>query len=157
MRLARTVYHGNRYDDPFVGRTKEALEFRRFVKEHRMILNDSGRDGDEGVEYARNVLVFYGVGGVGKTALSQELEKWVNNERSNDVWGCIDESVDVTARIDLHRSQGNVDPVEMVLAIRRMLGGVKKKWVAGYLPRGGPQYIPGRKNFRTLLSVATKI
>lgn len=130
MRLARTVYHGNRYDDPFVGRTKEALEFRRFVKEHRMILNDSGRDGDEGVEYARNVLVFYGVGGVGKTALSQELEKWVNNERSNDVWGCIDESVDVTARIDLHRSQGNVDPVEMVLAIRRMLGGVKKKWVA---------------------------
>jgi putative ATP/GTP-binding protein len=130
VRLARTVYRGNRYDDPFVGRTKEALEFRRFVKEHRMILNDSGRDGDEGVEYARNVLVFYGVGGVGKTALSQELEKWANNERSSDVWGCIDESVDVTTRIDLHRSQGNVDPMEMVLAIRRMLGRVKKKWVA---------------------------
>ena len=127
--LARKTYHGNRYNNMFVGRKKEALDFRRAVEAHRAALDGSECDGG-GVECAKNVLVFHGMGGVGKTALSRELEQWARGEGDNSDWGCIEEAIDVATRIDLHRSQGNVDPLELVLAIRRMLGGVKKKWVA---------------------------
>ena len=129
MGLARTTYHGNRYNNMFVGRKKEALDFKCAVEAHRAALDGSECDGG-GVECAKNVLVFHGMGGVGKTALSRELEQWARGEGGNSDWGRIEEMIDVTTRIDLHRSQGNVDPVELVLAIRRMLGGVKKKWVA---------------------------
>ena len=129
MGLARTTYHGNRCNDMFVGRKKEALDFKCAVAQHRVALDGSECDGGN-VECAKNVLVFHGMGGSGKTALSRELEQWACGEGGNSDWGYIEEAVDITARIDLHRSQGNVDPLELVLVIRRMLGGVKKKWVA---------------------------
>lgn len=129
MGLARTTYRGNRYNDTFVGRKKEALDFKCAVAGHRAALD--GNECDDGnMECAKNVLVFHGMGGVGKTALSRKLEQWARGEGDNSDWGRIEETVDVTTRVDLHRSQGNVDPLELVLAIRRMLGGVKKKWVA---------------------------
>lgn len=129
MGLARTTYRRNRYDDMFVGRKKEALDFKLAVMEHKAALDGSECDG-RNVECAKNVLVFHGMGGVGKTALSRKLEQWARGRCDNSDWGCIEETVDVATRIDLHRSQGNVDPLELVLAIRRMLGGVKKKWAA---------------------------
>jgi len=128
--LARTAYHGNRYDDMFVGRKQEALYFKSAVMRHRAALDCGEHDGDENIERATNVVVFHGMGGAGKTTLSRELENWVNSKCNNRNWGYIEEDADVTTRIDLHRSQGNVDPLELVLAIRRMLGRVKKKWAA---------------------------
>lgn len=130
MGIARTTYYGKRYDNIFVGREREALYFKHALMKHKAALSCGEGVGDKNVECATNVIVFHGMGGVGKTTLSRELENWVNGKRGNSDWGCIEEGTDVTARIDLHRSQGNVDPLELVLAIRRMLGRVKKKWTA---------------------------
>ena len=63
MGLARTTYHGNRYNNMFVGRKKEALDFKCAVEAHRAALDGSECDGG-GVECAKNVLVFHGMGGV---------------------------------------------------------------------------------------------
>ena len=111
MGLARTTYHGNRYNDMFVGRKKEAFDFKCAVAGHRAALDGSECDGAD-VECAKNVLVFHGMGGIGKTALSRKLEQWARGKSDNSDWGRIEEEVDVTTRIDLHRSQGNVDPLE---------------------------------------------
>jgi hypothetical protein len=81
---------------------------------------------------AKNILVFYGLGGIGKTTLSERLQAWANGRLdADDMWGDKPATiVNSTCRIDLHRSQGRVDMVDTVVAIRRMFGKLNKRWPA---------------------------
>lgn len=79
-----------------------------------------------------NVLVYYGVGGIGKTTLSERLEKWCRGELPpTDAWGPAPRTgLSGTCRIDLHRERGHMDLLSGLIAIRRAFGGVKPKWPA---------------------------
>lgn len=81
---------------------------------------------------ARNLLVFYGVGGIGKTTLSERLEQWSNGDLApTDAWGALPSTkIEATCRIDLHRTQGRVDVVAALISLRRAFGKVKRRWLA---------------------------
>lgn len=89
-------------------------------------------DSTEVSDGARNVLMFYGVGGIGKSMLSERLEKWVELRLdAEDHWGAPPLTrVAATTRIDLFRSTGKLDIVQAVIAIRQAFSSVKKSWPA---------------------------
>lgn len=68
----------------------------------------------------RNVLSFYGVGGIGKTELSRRLEQWVSGELDEQgEWGAplrLDQEI-ITVRFDFHGSSA-VDAADRVLRLR---------------------------------------
>lgn len=79
----------------------------------------------------RNVLTYYGMGGIGKSALSERLETWVKRGVELGDWGPPpDARVDATARIDLHSSAGQIDILAVLLALRQELGRIQKRWPA---------------------------
>ncbi|MDZ5447215.1 tetratricopeptide repeat protein [Micromonospora sp. 4G57] len=73
----------------------------------------------------RNVVSFYGIGGIGKTMLSQRLEDWLRGELTGSTdWGdrpVFDQSVH-TARIDFHGSKV-VSAIDILLVLRAALAG----------------------------------
>jgi hypothetical protein len=113
--------------DLFADRIDESVVLTRTLAAHREYM-----DTDEDVSAAKNILVFYGVGGIGKTSLSERLEDWLNGELpSADEWGTRPAiAVAATCRIDLYRSQGRVDVVDAVMTIRRAFGKIRKRWTA---------------------------
>ncbi|GGN71352.1 ATP/GTP-binding protein [Actinoplanes lobatus] len=86
------------------------------VLEGRAVLERPARD---------NVLTYYGVGGIGKTELSQRLERWLHGEvPAGTGWPeppRLDHAVR-TARLDFHGSQ-TVDAIGAVLALRGAVAG----------------------------------
>ncbi|MCX4094696.1 aminoglycoside phosphotransferase family protein [Nocardia sp. alder85J] len=81
---------------------------------------------DDFVGPRRNVLVFYGVGGIGKTMLSKQLEAHLLAKEGRHpvvAWSAIPDQVGrlLPVRIDLAR-QGGVDFEDAVLAVRLVLG-----------------------------------
>ena len=119
--------------DTFTGRKREAKILSDCLEEHRATL-DGSPDVTVSLKVmaAHNILVFHGLGGVGKSSLSRRLQQWLNGETlSSSSWGpppC--PAVAATGRYDLFDSCGNVDPAEVVLAIRATLGAIKPKWPA---------------------------
>lgn len=117
----------------FTDRTSQSSAFAAALAAHRAYM-----DSDEDSPSARNLMVFYGVGGIGKTTLSERLEQWVGGKLSTtDLWGPPPATgVAATCRIDLHRSQGRVDMVSNLVSIRRAFGRVEvggkrvKRWPA---------------------------
>lgn len=111
--------------DLFTDRVPESEAFRDALSAHRHYI-----DSTEDIPAAKNVMVFYGVGGIGKTALSKRLQQWVTGELPpTDLWGPPPlTSVAATSRIDLHRSQGRIDLLSALITIRRAFGTVRKKW-----------------------------
>lgn len=88
-------------------------------------------DRDDEVGIARhNLLTFYGVGGIGKTALSERLEAWVNRGLPlDDGWGPPPATkVDATTRIDLHGSAGQMDIPAALLALRSGVAKLQRRW-----------------------------
>lgn len=66
-----------------------------------------------------NVLTFYGLGGMGKTRLSQRMEHWLQGELGDETeWGPRPIEKAATVRWDLDHGDGNLDLVAMVLALR---------------------------------------
>ena len=115
-----------RLGDLFTARKGESEIFRDSLAAFRRHLD---RDGDVGVA-RHNVLAFHGVGGVGKTRLSQQLEDWARGRLPIDSgWGYLQENqVAATARIDLHASQGQVDVSSMLLSVRAGVAPLKSRW-----------------------------
>jgi hypothetical protein len=113
--------------DLFTDRFSESRAFREALSAQRTYIDNEHYD-----DAARNILTFYGLGGIGKTTLSERLEDWVNGKlRETDVWGEPPATaVAATTRIDLQRSRGRFDLLEAVIAIRRMHGAVRKSWPA---------------------------
>lgn len=111
--------------DLFIDRELESDAFRRALAAHRNRLDDStttvGR---------HNILTFYGVGGIGKSALSERLEAWVCGQlRIVNGWGPKPQTpVNASVRIDLHESTGRFDAVDALAAIRTQLGKIQKRW-----------------------------
>ena len=69
----------------------------------------------------RNVLAFYGVGGIGKTTLSHQLvERLSGGDRGPDQWPAVDQELGriVPVRIDLSAQAGTTDLETILLALR---------------------------------------
>ncbi len=114
--------------DLFTDRVPESVAFAQSLRAQRTYLDTDS----QGEETARNVLVFHGVGGIGKTTLSRRLEEWASGALADPgEWGIPPLTrVAASARIDLHGAQGNFNPAAAVVALRRALGQVKPRWPA---------------------------
>lgn len=113
-------------DDLFTNRDNESRSFGVALADFRRLLD---KEGDAGTARC-NVLMFYGVGGVGKTALSTRLEAWVQGGLLlDDPWGPSPSSnVAATIRIDLHGSAGQVDLGAALVALRSGVSRIRRRW-----------------------------
>lgn len=113
--------------DLFTGRVSESETLATSLSAHRTHKTTFTEDSP-----ARNVLVFHGLGGIGKSTLSVRLEDWITGRLDDEGnWGNPPlPLVTATARIDLHASSGTVDPVFLVLVLRRALNALKPRWPA---------------------------
>ena len=110
----------------FTDRESESQAFTSTLARFRRLL-----DQDSDVETARhNVLTFYGLGGIGKTALSERLEAWVNHDLPLvNGWGPPPATkVAATARIDLPGSGGSMDMTAALVALRAGAAKVRDRW-----------------------------
>ncbi|MEV5648961.1 hypothetical protein AB0L57_11985 [Nocardia sp. NPDC052254] len=114
-----------RVADLFTDRVPESAVFTAALTAHRAYM-----DATEDMSAAENVLVYHGVGGIGKTTLSERLEAWSNGESpAVDRWGP-PMPVAATCRIDLHPTRGQVDMVAALVSLRRAFGKVEPRWPA---------------------------
>ena len=98
----------------------ESEALRRSLVVHRAAVDADAIDGKQ----MNNVLVFYGFGGVGKSALSVKLEEWVNGGVGCEHWGHSPTGFRVvTARWDLRDSRMLKNPVLFYLRLRHALAG----------------------------------
>ena len=114
--------------DLFTDRSSELAAFDAALTAHRDRIERPSLIGEPRI----NVLSFYGVGGVGKSALSKRLEDWsLGRLEPTDHWGdAPSRPPEAVARIDLHTSQGNFDVVAALIEIRTALADVKRSWPA---------------------------
>ncbi|GIJ43999.1 ATP/GTP-binding protein [Virgisporangium aliadipatigenens] len=110
----------------FTGRLAEARAFKAALAHFRSLVDS---DREVGVE-RRNIVGFHGLGGIGKSALSERLEAWVRRDLPlANGWGPPPPTkVDATVRIDLHSSAGRLDLTAVLLALRAGLAGVRTRW-----------------------------
>lgn len=112
--------------DRFTDRESQAEAFVNSLDALRASLEEAGELLPEEVP-RRNVLVFHGIGGMGKSALSQRLERWVlGTLPSDDHWGRRPILDDVrTVRLDLKSTSGAFSVGELLLDIRDAIGGAR--------------------------------
>lgn len=109
----------------FTNRTDEVAAFTRSLDRLRTALDEAEISPVvDRMQGRRNVLVYYGVGGIGKTTLSQELERRfladAQAEQRDDV---------VSVRIDLSED-GATDIEGLLLRLRAGLGTMGSRWQA---------------------------
>lgn len=116
--------------DLFTNRLTESSSFERSLSYHRQRILDGTATL---ANIARHhVLTFYGVGGIGKTRLSQRLEHWAVDELpETDEWGptpSFDRPIK-TVRFDFHGS-ASVNAAELVLRLRAALADTRRRFPA---------------------------
>jgi tetratricopeptide (TPR) repeat protein len=117
---------GVRAQDAFTNRIGELEAFRRSLETLRAIQNgDDHRPSLDMSSPRRNVLVYYGLGGIGKTALSRHLERHVTDEALNEDA----HENGIAARIDLGEA-GEIDLETILLGIRASLSRLNRRWSA---------------------------
>jgi hypothetical protein len=111
----------------FVDRVSEQQAFDQAVAVHRHSTLSPQFDSQDVLAPRRNALIFYGVGGVGKTTLSRELER---RHASRDTSAVTDWPVwqkdfkrSVTARIDL-ASEAALDLERVLVSLRVAVGAL---------------------------------
>jgi len=103
----------------FVDRVDDSAALAQSLRRHLSRVRSDAVD----PTHNENVLTFYGLGGMGKTRLSNRLEHWLRGEIGDATeWGRRPLENAVTARWDLDHGDGNLDLVGMVLALRAGLG-----------------------------------
>ncbi|KXK63069.1 hypothetical protein AWW66_05350 [Micromonospora rosaria] len=116
--------------DLFTGRVAESAAFSSAVLHHLECVIDGTATLAE--LSRRNVLSFYGVGGIGKTELSQRLQRWILGEAfPGSGWGeplQLDHPVR-TSRFDLHGVRA-VDAVDVVLGLRAAVARAGRRFPA---------------------------
>lgn len=125
-------------DDPttqpslFVDRVTESEALRRSLEQHRFRM-DAGEVDSRAL---RNVLVFFGEGGVGKSELSRQLAGWLAGEPDPAAhWGPPpDVPVAAIVRWDANESSGGLDPLPLLRQLRSNMGAIKRTWSAFDLP-----------------------
>lgn len=113
----------------FIDRVSEAQAFRRTLIAHRRALDSE--DWDPAAR--RNILVYYGTGGIGKTELSKRLRQWASHKLppgSGDGWGNLETRVDATLGIDLKDLGGRFDLLGTLISLRQELGSLRRSWPA---------------------------
>lgn len=114
----------------FADRVDESVALARSLRSHEERVRSSTIDPRE----AYSVLTFHGVGGVGKTKLSERLEDWLKGTPGDyGDWGPrpvgpLDTVL--TVRWNLNDSRGNVDVVDLMVALRAGLVGSRLRWRA---------------------------
>ncbi|RRD48751.1 hypothetical protein [Arachnia propionica] len=102
----------------FTDRVLESEALRRSLEVHRAAIDADAID----PEVMNNMLVFYGIGGVGKSALSEKLEEWLNGGKGCAHWGACPTGFGVvTARWDLRTDAELKSPVLLHLRLREAL------------------------------------
>ncbi|MFG2063501.1 tetratricopeptide repeat protein [Micromonospora sp. NPDC048871] len=116
--------------DLFTNRVPEHKAFAEAVLSHLERVVDGS--GTLDTPTRRNVLTFYGIGGIGKTALSKRLERWLLGELPESAeWGqapVFDQPIR-TARIDFHGSKV-VNAADVLLCLRATLAGEGRRFPA---------------------------
>lgn len=111
----------------FVDRVPEQEAFDSAVRAHRQRVREPNFEVQDVVVPRDNVLVYYGIGGVGKTTLSHELEKrhGSNVAPAGSEWPAWDRGyrTSVIARIDL-ASEIGFDLERVLLSIRLAVAGL---------------------------------
>ncbi|MFF5185879.1 tetratricopeptide repeat protein [Streptomyces sp. NPDC000345] len=114
----------------FTNRVDEYTAFSAALRQHAARV----RDGSAALDHAarRNVISFYGVGGIGKTELSRRLESWAVGGLS-DPGDWLDDPPSGEAmhavRFDFHGSRV-VNAVDMVLRLRAAVAGRRRRFPA---------------------------
>ncbi len=109
----------------FTDRVNEVAAFRRSLTElHRRLDTAEISPVADRAQGRRNVLAFYGVGGIGKTTLSHELERVFHADAEAD--GRTDA---VSVRVDVSE-EGAADIESLVLRLRAGLGQLGNRWSA---------------------------
>ncbi|WP_283137616.1 tetratricopeptide repeat protein [Rhizohabitans arisaemae] len=109
----------------FTNRADEMAAFRRSLDGLHQILDEAELSPVvDRVQGRRNVLTFYGVGGIGKTTLSHELERRLLEEAQDAGHDDV-----VSIRIDLSE-EGATDIEGLLLRIRAGLGRLGNRWPA---------------------------
>lgn len=118
----------SRASSSFIDRLPEAKAFETALTAHRRALNEDSYKPN----CRRNVLVFFGTGGIGKTELSQRLRLWVTRELPLDNgWGARPSTdVDATVALDLKDLAGQFDLLGSIISIRHALADLKPSWPA---------------------------
>lgn len=113
----------------FVDRVGESQALDAALREHRARIEANTISTRE----FRNVLTFYGDGGVGKTELSRRLEHWLRGDQGTTYvdWGPSPATtVDAIVRWDANDSRGALDVVELLAGMRSQLGAIQRTWAA---------------------------
>ncbi|HEX8304012.1 MAG TPA: hypothetical protein VF612_03970 [Jatrophihabitans sp.] len=112
----------------FIDRVDEATVLRNALRQHRERMNSNRVSST----VLRNVLTFYGHGGVGKTDLSRHLADWIDPEgETTSGWGEAPETaVSAIVRWDVNDSHGGLDPLPLLIELRRQLGRLESTWPA---------------------------
>ena len=113
-------------EELFADREGEANAFKEALTSFRRLL-----DRDDEVGAARsNILAFHGMGGVGKSTLSERLEGWIGRKLPlENGWGSPPATrVSATGRMDLHESAGQMDALATLLALRLAVAQLKPRW-----------------------------
>lgn len=110
----------------FIDREHESTAFKAALATFRQYVESHDRVGAT----RHNLLTFYGLGGIGKTALSERLEAWINDELPPiNGWGPRPPTeVQATARIDLHGSAGRMDLLAALLSLRSGVARLRPRW-----------------------------
>lgn len=105
----------------FTDRQRESSVFAEAIHEQLERLASESVDFDGP---RSNLVVFYGVGGQGKTTLSERLERWIAGDLgSSSEWGAppaVDRRV-ITTRVELHENLG-LDIEQAALRLRASIG-----------------------------------
>ena len=112
---------------PFTDRTKESRQLTAAIASQRSALALAALPQRQ----LRNLAVFHGYGGIGKTELSTHAELWLSGRLpEDDPWGPAPAGAFAIARIDLHVGNGAFDVVSALVEIRTALGRTHKRWSA---------------------------
>ena len=114
---------------PFVDRTSEAETLAKALIEHKARIRAETISTRE----LRNVLTYFGHGGVGKSELSLRLASWLTNQDNHEDthWGPRPSTtVNAIVRWDVNDSHGALDVVELLALLRYQLGKIQKSWPA---------------------------
>ncbi|MFG1723195.1 hypothetical protein ACGFII_31710 [Micromonospora chalcea] len=116
----------------FANREDERIAFDSAFAAHQAGLDDPVAHVEDMTSPRSNVLTFYGVGGIGKTSLSRQLQARVGSpdEGLPEGWPAISNAPKVlTARLDLSREAGH-DFESMVLLLRAALAPLGRPMTA---------------------------
>lgn len=110
-------------EDVFADRLDEWGAVARSLLGHLEVIAAPGFSVEDMHSPRRNVLTFYGVGGIGKSTLSRRLEEHLAGKSTTAHWSAVPDSVGrlLPVRIDLSRQSG-IDFESVMLALRLTVG-----------------------------------